>query len=300
MNDENAWIDEIIMKHKNQLKVLKDSNNEITNLNPNISKSLNNFQKFYQSDFTNTMDLHSEFKNNEIKLQKKLQDKINQLENLKNQEITLMNEKIKNFEILLDDNSKNYVKDLNSLRNKLEEYRNKIDESNKYVETVNFFLKKIDILLGNKKEDIYDINQLQNKFVDIENYISKFVNLSKLEIEEKNEVENNNNNENEDNIKIPNFQNKYIDEGVNNYQRKNSDKSFDENLNNNTEKYFEELNNRLGKLENKYNENKIKIKSKKNSIKRNKSAGRMMNKNPNTNIIQTNRKSKQKTHKKKF
>ena len=65
-----------------------------------------------------------------------------------------MNEKIKNFEILLDDNSKNYVKDLNSLRNKLEEYRNKIEESNKYVETVNFFLKKIDILLGNKKEDI--------------------------------------------------------------------------------------------------------------------------------------------------
>ena len=211
-----------------------------------------------------------------------------------------MNEKIKNFEILLDDNSKNYVKDLNSLRNKLEEYRNKIEESNKYVETVNFFLKKIDILLGNKKEDIYDINQLQNKFVDIENYISKFVNLSKLEIEEKNEIENNNNNNNEDNLKIPNFQNKYIDQGVNNYQRKYSDKSLTQNLNSNTEQYYEELNNRLGKLENKYNENKIKIKSKKNSIKRNKSAGRMMNKNPNTNIIQTNRKSKQKIHKKKF
>ena len=44
MNDENAWIDEIIMKHKNQLKVLKDSNNEITNINSNTTKSLNNFQ----------------------------------------------------------------------------------------------------------------------------------------------------------------------------------------------------------------------------------------------------------------
>ena len=126
MNDENAWIDEIIMKHKNQLKVLKDSNNEITNLNPNISKSLNNFQKFYQSDFTNTMDLHSEFKNNEIKLQKKLsekKEKIHQLKleitNLKNENETLKNN-LKNIKL------NNQNENLDNLKNIIEtlQYKN--------------------------------------------------------------------------------------------------------------------------------------------------------------------------------
>jgi hypothetical protein len=189
-----------------------------------------------------------------------------------------MNEKIKDFEILIDDNSKNYFKDLNLLRKQLEEYRNKIEESHKYVEIVNNFITKINNLFGNqKKEEIYELDKLQNKFIEIESYISKLINLTKLEKEN-----------NENNIKIPNFQNKILEEGIN-YKRNNSSISFKIN---NADKYYKELDN---KLEEKSIDKAIKYRVKKNNLKRNKSVGRTNYKkinSSNQSIVVNNSKNK--------
>ena len=173
---------------------------------------------------------------------------------------------------------KNYFKDLNLLRKQLEEYRNKIEESHKYVEIVNNFITKINNLFGNqKKEEIYELDKLQNKFIEIESYISKLINLTKLEKEN-----------NENNIKIPNFQNKILEEGIN-YKRNNSSISFKIN---NADKYYKELDN---KLEEKSIDKAIKYRVKKNNLKRNKSAGRTNYKkinSSNQSIVVNNSKNK--------
>jgi hypothetical protein len=342
MNDDNAWIDEIIFKHKKINQSSNDKSNDYYSFLSNNSGFQNNNNSKYQSDFTNSINLNNYLKYNEVQLnnkliqkkekikklklensylnqqnellknnlknleennnnenieklkniienleckienleteRKELIDKIKELENLKNNDINLMNEKIKDFEILIDDNSKNYFKDLNLLRKQSEEYRNKIEESHKYVEIVNNFITKINSLFGNqKKEEIYEFDKLQNKFIEIESYISKLINLTKLEKEN-----------NENNIKIPNFQNKILEEGIN-YKRNNSSISFTVN---NTDKYYKELDN---KSEEKSIDKAIKYRVKKNNLKRNKSVGRTNYKkinSSNQSIVVNNSKNK--------
>ena len=76
MNKENAWIDEVILRHKNQLKVLKDnninfSNHNIISENRNL-KNISN-QTYNNNNLTKTFDF--DLNNNEKKLEKKLSEK---------------------------------------------------------------------------------------------------------------------------------------------------------------------------------------------------------------------------------
>ena len=99
MNKENAWIDEVILRHKNQLKVLKDNNINFSNHNIiSENRHLKNIsnQTFNNNNFTKTFDFV--FNNNEKKLEKKLSEKKEKIHKLK-LEITNLkqeNETLKN------------------------------------------------------------------------------------------------------------------------------------------------------------------------------------------------------------
>ena len=155
--------------------------------------------------------------------------KFKQLENMKNKEIELMNQKIKNFEVIVEENSQNYLNEIKMLKLQIQNNKSKLEECNKYVEIVNFFINKIDYIFGIQSKQIYDIDELQNKFIQIENLVQKILNnQSKM---------NDNYNMNNDN-KIQSFNNSKInDENINNKKNQNEEinddnKSDDKDINN--------------------------------------------------------------------
>ena len=348
MTDENSWIDDVIQKHRKELKDLQKSKNSFIEDSPNINYSQkfqtlnvnksNNIQstpfKYDHHTIVTDIPLSVQKTNNDTSLEEKLikkkekirrlkneieqlkkeneelklkesiinrkednkgdfeeeqyksiikelnnkisllsnengiKDKrIYQLESLKNQEIEMMNKKIKDFERIIDENSNNYINERKALTNEMEEYQNKLNEADKYIEIVNFFIQKIDNIFNVESRNIYDINELQNKFVDIENFIIKhtlgqqennITNNSEVNnIEDKflndnsisNNLEQNNigNNMNT-NLKVPHFQNKYLEEGFASNTNNNSFQNELENNNSNTSD-FKTLEERICKIE---------------------------------------------------
>ena len=179
----------------------------------------------------------------------------------------MMNKKIKDFEKTIDENSNNYINERKALNSEIEDYQNKLNDADKYIEIVNFFIQKIDNIFNVESRNIYDINELQNKFVDIENFIIKhtlgqqennITNNSEVNnIEDKflndnsisNNLEQNNigNNMNT-NLKVPHFQNKYLEEGFASNTNNNSFQNELENNNSNT-RDFKTLEERICKIE---------------------------------------------------
>ena len=207
MSNDNSWIDDVIKKHRKELKELQRSKNTIedtTNINysqnfqtVNVNKS-NNIEnspfKYEHRTITTDIPLSVPIKNDDNNLKEKLikkkekihrlkneieqlkreneelkrkesliqqkenkenndeeqykniikelNNKINlltnenaikekriyQLESLKNQEIEMMNKKIKDFEVIIDENSNNYINERKSLTAQIEEYQNKLNE----------------------------------------------------------------------------------------------------------------------------------------------------------------------------
>ena len=277
-----------IQKLKEENDELKQKNNELEN---KLDSDMNVYQNNNQESLNSMLDeLHKKINNLEIENQKK-DKKIFQLETLKNQEIELMNQKIKDFEIIIDENSNNFITERSNLTKQIEDYQQKIMESDKYVEVVNFFIQKIDNIFNIESRAIYDIKELQNKFVEIENFILKKVtskdnqNISKNSeinnIEDKFLNENSiTNNENNQNLRVPHFQNKFLEEGFASNTNNNSNQSLQEDLLNDKETDYKTLEERVFKLENE-------LRKKKNTVKRNNSG----TKNFQTKLTNTNPKT---------
>ena len=76
----------------------------------------------------------------------KAEDKLNRLgslDKIKSQEIDLMNQKIKDFELILDENSNEHIESIKSLKMELERYKIMNNEHEKFYEILNYFLKKM-------------------------------------------------------------------------------------------------------------------------------------------------------------
>lgn len=277
-----------IQKLKEENDELKQKNNELEN---KLNFDMNAYQNNNQESLNCMLDeLHNKINNLETENQQK-DKKIFQLETLKHQEIELMNQKIKDFEIIIDENSNNFIIERNNLTKQIENYHQKIIESDKYIEAVNFFIKKIDNIFNIESHAIYDIKELQNKLVEIENFIQKKLtskenqnisNSSEINnIEDKFLNENSiTNNENNPSLVVPHFQNKYLEEGFASNTNNNSNQSLQEELLNDKETNYKTLEERVFKLENE-------LRKKKNIEKRNNSG----TKNFQTKVTNTNPKT---------
>lgn len=111
---------------------------------------------------------------------------IKYLEKIKSEEIDLMNQKIRDFELMLNENSTNYVKDISQFRTQIDYYRMQILHYEKYVDIVNYFISKIHLKLHlnipsfnntNQSHLIKDITELQNTFFQIEMFINEAFNI---------------------------------------------------------------------------------------------------------------------------
>ena len=197
--------------------------------------------------------------------------KILHLERIKDEEIALMNQKIKDFEILLNENSVNYVKDISQFRNQIDNYKMQILNYEKFVDIVNFFIAKVNSQIQlnipslnnnnmnnnlNQPYLIKDITELQSVLFQIETFINDAINIKKYGIN------NNNVNVNYDNSlqkfnedDVPKFENKFLEEEIS----VNKDKSGynRSNISQSEDGIYKTLEERVNLLENKMNKKSI-------------------------------------------
>ena len=104
-----------------------------------------------------------------------------------------MNQKIRDFELILDENQNEHIESLKNLKLELENYKITHLEFEKLFDILNYFFKKIQYYIGGSKpnqgnsevqqnqQSTYkriniESKQLQNKLIDIENFIVKLIN----------------------------------------------------------------------------------------------------------------------------
>ena len=139
---------EKIRRLKNEIEQLKKENEELKLKESIINRKEDNKGDFEEEQYKSII----KELNNKISLlsnENGIKDKrIYQLESLKNQEIEMMNKKIKDFEKTIDENSNNYINERKALNSEIEDYQNKLNDADKYIEIVNFFIQKIDNILN--------------------------------------------------------------------------------------------------------------------------------------------------------
>ena len=246
LKEENKNLKEENEKLKEENKKLKGEKKNLNNKLEEITKKLNeNNNNIIDMEKYKTMIEQLNTQLNKIKEEKENNlKKMKQIENIKNQEIELMNQKMKNFDVIIEENSKNYLNDVRMLKTQIKNNKAKLEECNKYVEIVNFFISKIDYIFGIQSKQIYDIQELQNKFVEIENLIQNIINSNfkkstNIKIEENNQSLK----ENEDN-NINDYNNNNDDNNINNDNINNNNNMINNNnftMNNNKNTNFKQL-----------------------------------------------------------
>lgn len=122
------------------------------------------------------------------------------MDNLKNQEIELMNQKIRDFEIILDENQNEHVESIKSMKMELDNLKLQKNEFEKVSDILNYFFKKMQTYYPKKNSqkssmtdnDFYkksnffesnqdninrfDLTEIQNKLIELENFIIKIQN----------------------------------------------------------------------------------------------------------------------------
>ena len=176
-----------------------------------------------------------------------------------------MNRKIKDFEVIIDENANNYINERKGLTEKIEEYQNKLNKTGRYIEMINTFINKIDTIFNVESKNVYDINELQQKLSELENFILKqTTNNSVNNIEDNllndnslsNNLEQNNIMNTNTNLKMPHFQNKYLEEG---FASNTNNDSFQEGFeNNNNTSDLKTLEERICKIETELKKKKTK------------------------------------------
>ena len=117
----------LLRSEKDKIKHLKSEIESLQVENASLKSQINNLQqqKPNECESNNLLlinELHSKIKqltsDNENK-----GTTIKYLEKIKSEEIELMNQKIKDFELILNENSTNYVKDISQFRTQIDNYR---------------------------------------------------------------------------------------------------------------------------------------------------------------------------------
>ncbi len=69
--------------------------------------------------------------------------KVNSLDKIKNQELELLNQKTRDFELILDENQNEHIESIKAIKLELENYKKKHYEFEKFLDIMNYFFKKI-------------------------------------------------------------------------------------------------------------------------------------------------------------
>ena len=190
-----------IHSKKEKIKRLKTELSSLRAENELLKTQINELKQNKKSICSNnndnlpTSELQSKIKQLENDNESKSM-KILHLERIKDEEIALMNQKIKDFEILLNENSVNYVKDISQFRNQIDNYKMQILNYEKFVDIVNFFIAKVNSQIQlnipslnnnmnnnlNQPYLIKDITELQSVLFQIETFINDAINIKKYGI----------------------------------------------------------------------------------------------------------------------
>lgn len=189
----STQLETLLQSKKDKIKNLKAEIKSLQVENASLKAQINKLQQHKPNENENDND-------NNLLLINELQSKIKQLTNdnenkdttikylekIKSEEIDLMNQKIKDFELMLNENSTNYVKDISQFRTQIDNYRMQILHYEKYVDVVNYFISKIHLKLHlnipsfnniNQSHLIKDITELQDTFFQIEMFINEAFNI---------------------------------------------------------------------------------------------------------------------------
>lgn len=88
--------------------------------------------------------------------------KMTSLDKLKNQEIELMNQKIRDFELILDENQNEYIESIKGIKLELENYRKKHIEYEKFLDIMNYFFKKMQTYYNSLKKNKSQVGVKEN------------------------------------------------------------------------------------------------------------------------------------------
>lgn len=118
-------------------------------------------------------------------------EKMQQMEILCSRNIEMLNQKCKEYQMIIDQNVNEYNQRLNILSNENNQYRNKIEELDKMCLLFNFFIKRISTILPSMSNHIItfdDSKKFQNELIFFENCI---IDLNQQNISLSNKIKQN-------------------------------------------------------------------------------------------------------------
>ena len=183
-----------IKKYKANIEVLKCENEELKKRICDL-ESQNKQLKLASNE--NTINKENELLSKINLLESNLYvkneqfEKMQQMEILRSRNIEMLNQKCKEYQMIIDQNVNEYNQRLNILSNENNQYRNKIEELDKMCLLFNFFIKRISTILPSMSNHIItfdDSKKFQNELIFFENCI---IDLNQQNISLSNKIKQN-------------------------------------------------------------------------------------------------------------
>ena len=183
-----------IKKYKANIEVLKCENEELKKRICDL-ESQNKQLKLASNE--NTINKENELLSKINLLESNLYvkneqfEKMQQMEILRSRNIEMLNQKCKEYQMIIDQNVNEYNQRLNILSNENNQYRNKIEELDKMCLLFNFFIKRISTILpsmSNHNITFDDSKKFQNELIFFENCI---IDLNQQNISLSNKIKEN-------------------------------------------------------------------------------------------------------------
>lgn len=166
-----------IKKYKANIEVLKCENEE---LKKRICDLESQNKQLQLASNENTINKENELLSKINLLESNLYvkneefEKMQQMEILRSRNIEMLNQKCKEYQMIIDQNVNEYNQRLTILSNENNQYRNKIEELDKMCLLFNFFIKRISTILPSMSNHIItfdDSKKFQNELIFFENCI---------------------------------------------------------------------------------------------------------------------------------
>lgn len=183
-----------IKKYKANIEVLKCENEE---LKKRICDLESQNKQLQLASNENTINKENELLSKINLLESNLYvkneefEKMQQMEILRSRNIEMLNQKCKEYQMIIDQNVNEYNQRLNILSNENNQYRNKIEELDKMCLLFNFFIKRISTILPSMSNHIItfdDSKKFQNELIFFENCI---IDLNQQNISLSNKIKQN-------------------------------------------------------------------------------------------------------------
>ena len=183
-----------INKYKANIEVLKCENEELKKRICDLESQSKQLQlASNESTINKENELLSKINLLESNLYVKNEEfeKMQQMEILRSRNIEMLNQKCKEYQMIIDQNVNEYNQRLNILSNENNQYRNKIEELDKMCLLFNFFIKRISTILPSMSNHIItfdDSKKFQNELIFFENCI---IDLNQQNISLSNKIKQN-------------------------------------------------------------------------------------------------------------